>query len=157
MPHSQPAQRPAAELTQRKECPTPPHPMHSRGTLLQPLFLNTACLRREVPFGEERSWGRDLRGKSEDYRGIVTYLSLSPSSTPSQSNPNPRKWKFRITIRPRGRGSGQNFCPSPPGFSIRKTFGTPLAHLSLGVLLSQQSCYSHSPDLTFLEGGFAKS
>lgn len=82
VPHSQPAQRPAAELIQRKECPTPPHPMQSRGALLQPLFLNTACLRREVPFGEERSWGRDLRGKSEDYRGIVTFLSLSPSSTP---------------------------------------------------------------------------
>ena len=157
VPHSQPAQRPAAKLIQRKECPHPAPSIQSWGTLLQPLFLNTACLRRGVPFGEERSWGRDLRGKLEDYRGIVTFLSLSPSSTPSQSNPSLRKWKFRITIRPRGRGYGQNFCPSPPGFSIRKTCGTPLAHLSLGVLLSQQSCYSHSPDLTFLEGGFGKS
>ena len=83
VPHSQPAQRPAAKLTQRKECPTPPHPMQFRGTLLQPLFLNTVCLRREIPFGEERSWRRDLRGKSEDYRGIVTFLSLHLLPPPS--------------------------------------------------------------------------
>lgn len=127
VPHSQPAHVPPPNSSKGKSAPTPPHPIQSWGTLLQPLFLNTACLRRGVPFGEERSWGRDLRGKSEDYRGIVTFLSLSPSSTPSQSNPSPRKWKFRITMRPRGRGSGQSFCPSPTGFSIRKTCGTPLS------------------------------
>lgn len=89
--------RPAAVLIQRKEClsdPAPSHPVLGE-LLLQPLFLNTACLRRGVPFGEERSWGRDLRGKSEDYRGIVTFLSLSPSSTPPSPTLVPESGKLR--------------------------------------------------------------
>lgn len=62
---------PAAKPVQRKESPTPSTP----GAFGCSTFLNRACLRRGVRFGKERAWGRDWRGESENYRGVVNFSS----------------------------------------------------------------------------------